>query len=150
MESADQLLQDGKVDEAISVYERAIEHNANYTTLHFKLGKAFLAKDMKERALRSFLNAIELDNKHIPAHIEATKIYVALRMYSQAYDLLGRLIARGVEDADIYAYAAVICNRIRRAREATEYSGMALELKPGHPIATREMVVAGKGKWRGR
>jgi serine/threonine protein kinase/tetratricopeptide (TPR) repeat protein len=146
MESADQLLQDGKVDESIVIYEKAIEHNANYTTLHYKLGKAFFAKDMKERALRSFLNAIELDNQHVPAHIEAAHVYIMLKMHSQAYDLLGRLIARGVEDADVFAYAGMVCNKIRRLREAIEYCNLALELKPGHPIATRELVLASKGK----
>jgi len=149
MESADQLLHDGRTDEAINIYLRAIEHNSNYTTLHYKLGKAFLAKDLKERALGSFLTAIELDSQHIPAHVEAAKIYMILRNYSQAYDLLGRLISRGVEDADIYAHAAMVCNRIRRTKEAAEYCSLALELSPGHAIATRELVDAGKGRWLG-
>ena len=146
MESADQLFHDGKVDEAITVYQKAIEHNSNYTTLHYKLGRAYHAKGLKERALGSFLTAIELDNQHIPAHIEASKIYLELKMNSHAYDLLGRLISRGVEDADVYAYAAAVCNRIRRPKEASEYGNAALELRPGHPVATKELMSAGKMK----
>lgn len=146
MESADQLFHDGKVDEAITVYQKAIEHNSSYTTLHYKLGRAYQEKGLKERALGSFLSAIELDNQHIPAHIEACKIYLDLKMNSHAYDLLGRLITRGVEDADVYAYAAVVCNRIRRPREAAEYAAAALEIKQGHPVATKELMSAGKMK----
>ncbi len=146
MESADQLFHDGKVDEAITVYQKAIEHNSNYTTLHFKLGRAYHSKGLKERALGSFLTAIELDNQHIPAHVEACKIYLELKMNSHAYDLLGRLITRGVEDADVYAYAAAVCNRIRRPKEAADYAAAALELKQGHPVATKELMSAGKMK----
>ena len=146
MESADQLLQDGKVDDAIGIYQRAIEHNPNYTTLHFKLGKAFKRSDLDERALGSFLKTIELDGKHIPAHTEAAKIYLDTKQPRQARNLLETVLARGVEDAEVYAHLALVSNQLRRARDAVRYARRALELKPGHPLATQELLAANKGK----
>lgn len=146
MESADQLLQDGKVDDAIRIYQRAIEHNPNYTTLHFKLGKAFKRSDLEERALGSFLKTIELDGKHIPAHTEAAMIYLTTKQPRQARNLLETVLARGVEDAEVYAHLALVSNRLRRTRDAIRYARRALELKPGHPLATQELLAANKGK----
>jgi serine/threonine protein kinase/tetratricopeptide (TPR) repeat protein len=146
MESADQLLRDGKVDDAINLYQRAIEHNPNYTILHYKLGRAFLAKGLEERALGSFLSAISLDQRHIPASIAAANVYIGVKKYSNARDILSGLVSKGVEDPDVYAHLALVLNRLRRSREAADYCQRALRLKPGHPLATQEMVNATRGK----
>jgi len=114
------------------------------------LALACAAKGLEERALGSFLTAIELDSRHIPAHVESAKIYMATKKFGSAHEMLAKILARGVEDADVFALMAATCNRLRRHREALDACQKALQIQPGHPLATQEQLTANRAKWFAR
>jgi len=64
------LLQQKRVDDAITEVKRVVEADDNYPLAHNILGSAYLAKGDADGALKELNRAIELDPKLIDAHLK--------------------------------------------------------------------------------
>lgn len=57
---ANQLLREGKLDEAIAAYRRAINHNPNFYSSHYNLGEVLTKQGKLDEAIISYHRASEL------------------------------------------------------------------------------------------
>jgi len=62
------LVHEGRVDEAIVQYEKALEIVPNYANAHFNLGKALLQKGQVDKAIAQFQEGLESDPNDPVAH----------------------------------------------------------------------------------
>ncbi len=67
-QEAKKLKQEGKLEEAITAYQEAIELNQNFYSYHHELGEILAAKEDWEGAIASYSKAIELNPKSAWSH----------------------------------------------------------------------------------
>jgi tetratricopeptide (TPR) repeat protein len=65
---ANQLLREGKLDEAIASYRRAIEQNPNFYLSHYNLGEVLAKKGKLDEAITSYHRASELNSQFFWAY----------------------------------------------------------------------------------
>jgi len=65
---ADLYLTEGRIDEAIDLCLKGVEHHPSYVTGHFILGKAYMAKGDHEKAEEAFKKVLSHERQHLAAH----------------------------------------------------------------------------------
>lgn len=65
----------GKLDEAVKFYKKAIQHNPFYACAHNDLGIVYEQKGMLDRAEKQYLKALELDPNYIVVHTNLALLY---------------------------------------------------------------------------
>ncbi len=83
---------DGKHDEAIPLYTKAVEFAPDKATPHFSLGKCFFVAGDYPNAVRSLTRAIELDPEHAVAYAQRAFSHAALGELEAAVSDFDRLL----------------------------------------------------------
>lgn len=65
----------GKYDQSISALQRAVALNPKKAAYHFNLGNSFSEKNLPERAIDHYLQALELKADHIPSLNNLADLY---------------------------------------------------------------------------
>src|SRR4030095_660582 len=63
-----ELLSQGKVDEAIAMYQRALKLNAEDEEVHFNLGYAYAMQGRTEDAIKHYAEALKIFPEYVEAH----------------------------------------------------------------------------------
>lgn len=79
LESADRLLKERKVEQALVAYRAALARNPKQVRAHLGVAEAELAAGREDDAVREFERVLKLDPTHRKALLEAARIYMHSR-----------------------------------------------------------------------
>lgn len=97
-----QLLEQGKLNEAIAEFQSAIRLDANSVEGHFQLGNAYFQQGKLEEAAKEFQKAVELAPENVDARSNLGATYYELGQFDKAAAEFKKAIALQPEDADIH------------------------------------------------
>lgn len=83
------------IDEAVTVYQRALEINLNSPIIHFKIGTAFFYKGELDRAINHFTLSIEYDPQMAEAYYMLGKSLAKKDRFVDAIPYLEKAVAYG-------------------------------------------------------
>ena len=120
----------GKLDQAISHYRRALEVNPNYAEAHSNLGLCMFARGRSKEALSYYRNAIEIEPTYTIAYVNLANALLeqgdtdeALRNYRQALQL-------SPNHAVAHANLANVLFEQGSTDEAIDHYRQAVQIKP--------------------
>lgn len=116
------ILQDqGKIDEAIFMYNKAIDIDDNYYKAHYNLGNIYLNDGRPNMAIEEYKKVIKLKPEYAYAHYNLGCAYIKLGKYSKAkYELL---VATDYKNnvADFHYNLAYVYKKLGKEKQAKTY-----------------------------
>lgn len=98
---------DGRFDEAISTYKKAIEtmpgHYQSHS-LYNMMGEAFFKLGQFDQAETWYLRALRAKADHVPAHLTLAKLYAKINRSTEAEKLFIAVQALAPNDSSVYQH----------------------------------------------
>ncbi|MGH9753614.1 MAG: tetratricopeptide repeat protein [Blastocatellia bacterium] len=143
---------DGKMEEALADFNRAIELDEKYTWAIARRGETYWLMDKYEEAVADFTRAIELDEKYAWAIASRGETYRLMKKYEEALADFNRVIK--LDEKDDWAIWA-IANRGETCRLMGKYEealadlnrAIGLDEKDAWTIASRGDTYRSMGKY---
>jgi arylsulfatase A-like enzyme/Flp pilus assembly protein TadD len=133
MSGAIKDIEQGRYQNAINKLSKIREVNPHFDTMHYYLGKAYLAYGEPLKAIEEFKSTLEINDRHLLAHVDAAKAYVALKDFQAAEAILNRGFSNN-KNNHIYHYNLGFIYQMKgdQQRALKEYLA-ARELNPNNP-----------------
>jgi tetratricopeptide (TPR) repeat protein len=122
----------GDYKDAIKGYDKAIKSNKDNSDLYVGRGKCYvkMGEKEKEKALKDFAKAIELDNTNLVALGNRADLYAENKEYVKAISDYTIYLSIDKNDADVYAARASLRASANNLRQAYEDYDKAIALEP--------------------
>jgi len=120
----------GRFDEAIAQYGRALAQDPGHAGAHYNLGNAHRARGELDRAATCFRQAVDRDPIHGNALAGLGQVLHALRRDEEAVPWLEKALALLPDDASLHHELGESLHQLRRIPEATAAYRQALALNP--------------------
>src|SRR5260370_1063632 len=142
---------EGKLDEAVLNFRKAIQHNAAYGEAYLALGKAQLGMRDVSEAYWSFVSANQLLPQNDDAKIQLGDVAVSLLiqderhprfLYEQVSKLRDNFLAKDANSFDGLRWKGYLAIVDRKPEEAIECFSRALKSKPGDNKVAAALVDA--------
>jgi membrane associated rhomboid family serine protease len=129
---AEKLLEAGKLDQAISEIESALERDPNLATGHFLLGNVHLQKELYEEAIPSYTQAISLDPQFAGAYFNRGLAYALTAQYDDALTDFDKAIELEPDDAQAFFLRGLVYADLEERESAISdlEKALALGLEP--------------------
>jgi arylsulfatase A-like enzyme/Flp pilus assembly protein TadD len=133
MSGAIKDVEQGRYQNAINKLFKIKEVNPHFDNMHYYLGKAYLASGEPLKAIEEFKSTLEINDKHLLAHVDAAKAYVALKDFQAAEAVLNRGFSNN-KNNHIYHYNLGFIYQMKGDQQGAlkEYLA-AKELNPKNP-----------------
>ena len=89
----------GKIDEGIEIYQKALSIHKNVPQVHANLGHAYLLKGDLDKAIESNQRALEVSGEFGPAHNNLAIAYLEKGDYALAIEHCDKAVALGFDVA---------------------------------------------------
>jgi Flp pilus assembly protein TadD len=149
VEKGNQLMAQGKYDDAILQYRKAIQKDANFGEAHFSLGKALLRQHNGVDAYYAFLHANQLLPQRDDIKIQLGDVAVSYLIqldnhpklfYDQTVSLRDSFLARDPNSFDGLRWKGYLEVVDRKLPEAAESFKKALQKKPDDALVNANLV----------
>lgn len=124
-------IKEGRLKGIILEYSRAYKERGE---LYNMLGRY-------EKAISSYLMAIEIDKNNPFLYRELGRTYAALKRYNEGETALNIALSINPNYADAYADLGVIYFKMDKREKALSFLKKALEIDPNHPDAKRNLLI---------
>jgi len=111
------LSNDGRYDEAIAEYNKAIEIDQNYTNAYVNLGYAYLTKKQYDLSITNYTKAIELDPEQRTAYNGRGAAYLHTKRYNSAALDFNKSIELDPSATQVYTNLDYVTNMLTQASE---------------------------------
>jgi tetratricopeptide (TPR) repeat protein len=126
----------GRFDEALSQFDRALEMNPLSYDAHANLATTLSMKGDNERAATHFARAVEINPQIAPkVYQDMARNLAALGRNDEAIDALRRAVLFYPDSADLHFFLGVFLAEERHSEEAIAVLRTALKLQPDHELA---------------
>ena len=122
----------GRIDEAIADYSKAIDMNAGSAVAYNNRGSAYCKKGQIDEALSDFNKAIEIIPRFAAAYANRGYAFFKIDRYRKAISDLDTALELDPVNADIYYIRGNAYYRTGRIDRAVSDFNMAIELNPGY------------------
>jgi serine/threonine-protein kinase len=136
------LQNEGKSEEAIAEYRRALDLDPNYAGAHTHLGIALMSQGKMQEAIREFRQAIDRDPKYAPAHNNLGNALAALGKREEAIAAYRRALAANPKDGKAHYNLGLSLLNQRKLDEAIAEFHQALDLDPNFAMAHNNLGIA--------
>lgn len=146
---ADKLIDEGKYDEAITVYEQFIADNEGKEgvfKVNLLIGQVYEMKGEYETAIEKFKVVLDNDPEDANALLGIGNAYIRLKQYDEAKQYYERLVEIKGNDPNILYTLAEMMMDNGNYDGAVEYYGKAIDLNPNFADAHMKMGYAYFGK----
>lgn len=124
------IFKQGRTDEAIGHFKRALQIEPNLATSHASLGAALLRKGQWNDALAHLRRALEIDPKQAPAHSSLGVALLEMGRPDESLAHLRKALEIDPNDNDVNYNLANTFLHMGRANEALAHYTKALQLDP--------------------
>jgi tetratricopeptide (TPR) repeat protein len=149
LELGKRLVEQNRLDEAISIYKGAIDVSPDDPEIYFQLGKAFAQKKDPERALAAYRRAVEVDPKHYWSHHHIAEILAKKGQLNEAIDSYSRAIETNPSPS-FWHYHNLAQIQVRKGEldQAIASYRKAIEVNPDYSWSYRNLgdILATQGK----
>jgi len=125
-----ELASQGKFDQALSHYNRALQLNPKYSKTYSNLGIALKSMGRLDDAITNYRRAIELEPGYTEAYNNLGNAFRLQGKYDEAVDCLRRAIALNPDIPDIHYNLGLTFQLQDKPEEAIVYFRQAIRLKP--------------------
>jgi tetratricopeptide (TPR) repeat protein len=125
----------GRSDEALAVFQRAIDADPRFTWPHHNIGRLYMAQQDYDQALVWLTRALEVNPDHWRALYNFGITNHRLRRYPEALAAYRKALAISPDDADLHANVAWVLIRLGEQVEGERELQVALRLNPEHSAA---------------
>jgi tetratricopeptide (TPR) repeat protein len=142
------FLQQGRLDEAIAHFQKALEINPDYEKAHYNLGTAFLQQGRLDEAIMHFQKALEIKPDYVEAHnnlglafLQQGRMDEAIAHYQKALEIKPDY----AEIQNNLAWVLATCPQasLRNGRKAVELAQRANQLTGDkNPLLLRTLATA--------
>jgi tetratricopeptide (TPR) repeat protein len=136
------LFQAGRVDEAISHFEKAVEINPNSVEAHNNLGNRFRQMGRTSESLAHLQKAVELDPKYAEAHNNLGNTLLAAGRTTEAIDHFNRALEIDPVYAEAHNNLGNALLATGHTSEAFDHLKRALEINPEYAAARYNLANA--------
>ena len=133
------VLKQGRTDEAIEHFLRALRSRPNLAVSHACLGAALLQKGRSDEALTHLRRALEIDPNHLPAHSSLGVALLEMGRPDESLAHLKKALEIDPNDADANYNLANTLLQLGRANEALAHYSKAVQLDPTDSQALNNM-----------
>ncbi|MBI4866153.1 MAG: tetratricopeptide repeat protein [Candidatus Wallbacteria bacterium] len=137
-----QALQDGRIDEAIDAYTKAIGIEDKVASTHNNLGHAYERKGNDDAAIKEYQRAIQLDPKYPLAYNNLGTVYERKGRSVEAMALYRKAIELKPDYANAFYNLGVLYGRAGRYDEAIGAFKKVVDLRPDDPYAHKDLWLA--------
>lgn len=123
-------LQDGKYEQAVEAFVKAVDEEPKNAVGYINLGNVFASLGDPEKAEPFFQQAITLDEEAGTAFYGLANLYFNKERYEEAAKLYEKAIRKGVNEADAYFMLGKSLERSDKEKLALPYLQRAAELAP--------------------
>jgi tetratricopeptide (TPR) repeat protein len=120
----------GRLEESLDYFRRAVALNDHKGLLHFELGTAYTELQRNEEAYESYLKAVQLDPSLQPAYVNLSAIMEQHERYEEAIEWAKKAIALKPECGLSYYNLANAQRELGQLDAATQNYAKALKFKP--------------------
>jgi tetratricopeptide (TPR) repeat protein len=146
------LQEQGRLDEAIARYERALALQPEYAPAYNNLGTALMARGQLEQAVTAFREAARLQPESVDAReLLASAVYdlgseqLQRKALAEAEVSLREAIRLRPDYAEAHNNLGIVLASTGRLYEAVQHWRRALKIKPGFADAARNLALAERG-----
>jgi glycosyltransferase involved in cell wall biosynthesis/Tfp pilus assembly protein PilF len=127
----EKLYADGKIDDALNIFEKALVDNDNDARIHNNLGVIYHASGKIEEALKSYQNAIRLDPHNINYQKNlADFLFFANGAVESALSIYNQVLQEHPTDIDTMMNIGRICEILGKNDDAKDFYLQALNFDP--------------------
>ena len=127
----DELLQKGRVDEAIAHCQRSLEIEPGHAEAHCNLGNAWLQKGDVAKAIGCYEKALEIKPNYAEAHCNLGTVLLQKGQMDEAISHFQKALNIKSDYAKAYNNLGLALMKKGRVDEAIAHYQRALEIKPG-------------------
>ena len=142
------LAAQGRRDEAIDHYMRALQLSPDYFVAHYNLGNVLARQGKLPEAIDHYERALQLSPDYAEAHYNLGNALASQGKLKEAIDHYERALQLKPDAAEIHNNLGVALVRQGKRDEAIDHYERALQLKPDHANARNNLgiALAGQGK----
>ena len=127
------LLQKGRVDEAITHYQSAVQIDPRYADAQFNLGNAFLQKGRADQAISQYQKALEIQPDFAAAHLNLGNGFSQQGRMDQAISQYQKALEINPDDEKAHNNLGNAFLQKGNVSQAITHFQQALEIKPADP-----------------
>ncbi len=147
---AEQLLAEGKYDEAIALYNQYLEEHPDLYKVHLLIGSAYDKKGDYDNAITSYGKVLEQEPDNINALLGSGNACIRKMDYNKAEEYFVKLAELRSDDPKIMYTVGEIMLGCGQGARAIEYYSKAVELNPNYADALMKLGYAyyGEKQWQ--
>jgi tetratricopeptide (TPR) repeat protein len=135
MQAALALHQEGRLDEAIALYERLMAAGDRSADLPYLLGTAYCETGAFEAGVGHLMKALAIDGAYAPAALNLGAALNEIGRHAEALEAFDLAVSLDAEPAMAQLNRGIALQHLERLREAVEAFGEAIRLEPGSAMA---------------
>ena len=147
---AEELLAEGKHDEAITRYNEYLETHPDLFKIHLLIGNAYEKKGDYDNAVASYGKVLELEPDNFNALLGSGNAFIRKMEYEKAEEFFIKLAELRSDDPKILYTLGEILLDSGQTTKAIEYYAKAVELNPNYADALMKLGYAyyGEKQWQ--
>ena len=127
---ANTLMEEGKLEDALSHYRSALELNPNYAEGYCNVGSILLDKGQLPEAEKCFRISLMKDNDLLEAYFNLGCLYEEKRDFEKALSFYKEVVLRQADDGETYLRMGGCARCLGREEDARAFWEEALRLQP--------------------
>lgn len=127
-----QRLAEGRFDEALELFKKALKQNAEDENTHYNLGITYARLGKKEEAAKSYLEALRLYPDYTEAHNNLGNLYLGEKKFDLAIEHFQAAIKTNPEHAMSRNNLGTALSQTGKLNEAVLEFSKAIELNPNY------------------
>jgi tetratricopeptide (TPR) repeat protein len=132
----------GKIDEAIAHYQKALNIDPDYAEAHDNLGSALLAVGKTNQAIEQYHEVLRLQPDSAKTHNNLGLALAAVGRTGEGIEHLQQALRLKSDDAAVHYNLGNVLAAAGRSNEAIGHFQEALRLKPDYPMAQNNLGIA--------
>ena len=132
----------GRYEDAIGSYQKAIGVRPNRALTYFQLGSAFHDQGRKEAAIACYRKALDLKPDFVQALVGMGVAYQGVKQFGKALACFNRALNLEPDSVEAYVNMGNVCQDLNRYRQALICYRKAAQIEPANAVVCLNLGIA--------